>query len=102
MVRFKVESICSSINNSLYRQGDKNRLEDIEAKYCGDFMIKVNKDNLTTQTWSLRDIHKILLRLKYQIEYSDKYKDIGTAVNLLYYSLSSTTVEQLNDEVVDK
>jgi len=98
----EIESICSSINNSLYKEGEKNKLEDIEAKYCGDFMIMVNKENLTPQSWSLRDIHKILLRLKFQIEYSDNYKDIGTAVNLLYYSLSSTTAEQLNEEVVDK
>ena len=97
----EIESICSSINESLYDEGEKNKLEDIEAKYCGDYMIMVNKDNLTSQSWSLRDINKILLRIKNQKECSENFKDIGTAVNLLYYSLSSTTTDQLNKEVVD-
>jgi hypothetical protein len=38
----EIESICISINNSLYNEGQKNKLEDIEAKFCGDFMILVN------------------------------------------------------------
>jgi len=60
-------------------------------------MILVNHDNLTSQSWSLRDIIKILLRMRNQKEYHENFKDVGTAVNLLYYSLSSTTKEQLNE-----
>ena len=41
------------------------------------------------------------MRIKNQKECSENFKDIGTAVNLLYYSLSSTTTDQLNKEVVD-
>ncbi len=65
-------------------------------------MIMVNKENLTPQSWSLRDINKILLRMKNQIQYIGDFKNIGTAVNLLYYALSSTTKDQLNEEIVDK
>ena len=43
----EIESICLSLNKSLYSNEDKNKLEDIEAKFCGDFMIKINKDNLS-------------------------------------------------------
>jgi len=95
-----IESICISLNNSLYEKGQKNKLEDIEAQYCGDFMMKVNKYNLNPQPWSLRDISKIFLRMKNQKIYHENYRDIGTAVNLLFYALSSTTKDQLNDEVV--
>ena len=98
----EIESICSDINTSLYNEGQKNKLEDSEARYCGDFMIMVNKENLTPQSWSLRDINKILLRMKNQIQYNEDFKNIGTAVNLLYYALSSTTKDQLNEEIVDK
>ena len=38
-----IESICISLYNSFYEKDEKNKFEDIEAKYCGDFMIKVNK-----------------------------------------------------------
>ena len=98
----EIELICSDINNSLYDEGQKNKLEEIEARYCGDFMIMVNKENLTPQPWSLRDISKILMRMKNQKQYNKNFKDVGTAINLLYYSLSSTTQEQLNEEIVDK
>ena len=98
----EIESICSSINSSLYEEGEKNRLDDIEAKYCGDFMIEVNQNNLTPQPWSLRDISKIFLRLKNQKINHVDFKDIGTAVNLLFYSLSSISRDQLDEEVVDK
>ena len=74
----------------------------MEARYYGDYMIMVNKENLTPQSWSLRDITKILMRIKNQKLYNENFKDIGTAINLLYYSLSSTTQEQLNGEIVDQ
>ena len=98
----EIESICSSINNSLYEEGERNKLDDIEARYCGDFMIEVNQKNLTPQPWSLRDISKIFLRLKNQKINNVDFKDIGTAINLLFYSLSAISMDQLDAEVVDK
>jgi len=97
-----IESICVSLNNSFYEKNQKNKLEDIEAKYCGDFMIKVNQNNLDSQTWSLRDISKIFLRMKNQKIYHENYINIGTAINLFFYILSSTTKDQLSEELVDK
>ena len=41
------------------------------------------------------------MRMKNQKQYSENFKGVGTAINLLYYSLSSTTKEQLYEEVVD-
>ena len=96
----EIESICVSINNSFY-ETNQNKLEDIEAKYCGDFMIKINQNNLTSQPWSLRDISKIFLRIKNQKIFSENYKGIGTEINLLFYALSSVTMEQLNEEYID-
>ena len=98
----EIESICSSINSSLYEKGEKNKLDDIEARYCGDFMLEVNQNNLTPQIWSLRDINKIFLRLKYQNAYKDNFIEVGTPVNLLFYALSSITSEQIDEEIVDK
>ena len=98
----EIESICSDINSSLYEKGEKNKLDDIEARYCGDFMIDVNKNNLTPQPWSLRDINKIFLRLKNQKIKDEDFKEVGTAINLLLYALSSITRDQLDEEVVDK
>ena len=93
----EIESICSDINSS-----ESNKLDDIEARYCGDFMIDVNKKNLTPQPWSLRDINKIFLRLKNQKIKNEDFKEVGTAVNLQFYALSSITREQLDEEIVDK
>ena len=39
-----IESICVSLNNSFYEKDEKNKSADIEAKYYGDFMIKVNQN----------------------------------------------------------
>ena len=97
----EIESICVSLNNSFYDNDQKNRLEDSEAKLCGDFMIKVNQNNLTPQPWSLRDINKIFLRIKNQKIFNDNYRGIGTAINLLFYALSSTTLDQINEEILD-
>jgi hypothetical protein len=74
----------------------------MEARCCGKFMIKINKENLTSQLWSLRDISKIFARIKYQKSQSENFKEIGTAVNLLFYALSSTQKDQLSDENVEK
>ena len=98
----EIESICSSLNESLYREGQKNRLDDIEARCCGDFMIKVNEGNLVSQSWSLRDISKIFARMKNQKTFQDNYKDVGIAINLLFYALSSTQKDQLYEETVEK
>ena len=97
----EIESICSSLNDSLYDQKQKNRLEDVEARYCGDFMIKVNQDNLTSQSWSLRDISKIFARMKNQKSMNESFINVGTPINLLFYALSSTPKDQLNEENVD-
>ena len=98
----EIESICSSLNNSLYSKYDKKRLNDKEAKFCGDFMIKMNKDNLSPQPWSLRDINKILSRIKNQKTQYENFKNINTAINLLFYALSSTSKDQINEDNIDK
>ena len=96
----EIESICSDINNSLYDEGQKNKLEDIETRYCGDYMIMLNMQGLTPNFWSFRDISKILMRMKNQKQNNENFKGIGTAVNLLYYSLSSIPQRHLDDEIV--
>ncbi len=100
--KVEIESICSSLNKSLYSNEDKNRLEDIEAKFCGDFMIKINKDNLSSQAWSLRDISKIFARIKNQKTQSESFINVTTAINLLFYALSSTPKDKINEDNIDK
>ena len=56
---------------------------------------------MTSQPWSLRDIIKIFLRIKNQKIYHENYINIGTAINLLFYALSSTTKGQLNKVILD-
>ena len=91
----EIEEICSKKNKSLYEENEKEKLEDIEARYCGHFMIEVQK--ITSQSWSLRDISKIFLRLRNQIRLKDEFQNIGTPVNLLFYALSSIS-ESSDDE----
>ena len=45
-IKEEIKSICSDINNSLYHERQKNKLEDREARYCGDFMIMVNEKKI--------------------------------------------------------
>jgi len=42
------------------------------------------------------------LRLKNQKIKNEDFKEVGTAVNLQFYALSSITREQLDEEIVDK
>ena len=65
-------------------------------------MIDRNKKNLIPRSWSFRDIKKIFLRLKNQKIMDEYYREVGTAINLLFYALSSISREQLNEEVVYK
>ena len=83
----EIESICESLNKSLYEDTEKEKLEDKDARYCGHFMIEVQK--ITSQSWSLRDISKIFLRLRNQIRLAEQFQNIGTPVNLLFYALSN-------------
>ena len=68
-------------------------MDDIKERYYGDFMIDVNKNNLTPQPWSLGGINKIFLRLKNQKINDEDFKEVGAATNLLFYALSSITRE---------
>lgn len=65
-------------------------------------MIRINKDNLTPQSWSLRDISKIFARMKNLKIFPTNFKEIGITVNLLFYALSSTQKDQLYEDTVDK
>ncbi len=46
-------------------------------------MITINQENLTSQSWSLRDISKILSRIQNIKKFPDDYKTIETGKNLL-------------------
>lgn len=98
----EIETIYSFMNNSLYEEHQKYKLEDLEARKCGDFMISLNQNNLTPHLWSLRDINKIFLRIKNQKYNNEYFKNVGTDINLLFYSLSSIAMAQLNKDNVDK
>ena len=65
-------------------------------------MIKVNQDNLTSQAWSLRDISKIFARMKNQKSFHEYFRNVGTAINLLFYAMSSIPKDQINEDNVDQ
>ena len=99
----EIESICSSLNESLYTEEEKLRLVDVEARFCGNFIYNINKYKLASPSWSLRDICKIFeKRLKNQNIYHENFEDIGTAINLLFYALSATSKDRINKDNIDK
>lgn len=65
-------------------------------------MIKVNQDNFTSQSWSLRDISKIFTTMKNHKTFHEYFLNVGAAINLLFYSLSSTPKAQINEEKLNQ
>ena len=61
-------------------------------------MIKVNERNILPQRWSLRDISKIFMRIKYQKSKPEIYINISTEINLIFYALSSIPKEEEEDK----
>jgi len=59
-------------------------------------MIEVQK--ITSQSWSLGDISKIFLKLRNQIRKEDQFQNIGTPVNLLFYTLSSISESSIEEK----
>ena len=102
LTKEEIESICSSLNESLYTEEEKHRLVVVEARFCGNFMYNINKYKLASPSWSLRDICKIFERLKNQNIYHENFEDIGTPINLLFYALSATSKDRINKDNVDK
>ena len=59
--------------------------------------LKINQENLTSQSWSLRDISKIFSRIQNQKKFPDDHKTIETGINI-----QSISKEQMNKENVEK
>ena len=87
------KKICKEIiNNRIY----KKAIDERTAEKLGEFMIKLNKENFSEiSQWSIRDIKKIFQRQLDQSEQPKKYQGISFCHNLLFYTLSSVSKEEI-------
>lgn len=105
-VREEIENICEEMHNKLIKEtkgkGEAiNKLLSKEnAKKCGDLMMNLNAIDILTP-WSLRDISKLFSRIKKQAENSDNYKNLGMEENILFYILSSTPHDLIDENRLD-
>ena len=51
-------------------------------------MFEINNAQIFQESWSLRDVSKIIGRLQYQKKQSNSYENFGLQHNLLFYALS--------------
>ena len=88
-----ITKICKEIiNNRLYRKV----IDERTAEKLGEFMIKLNKENFSEiSQWSIRDIKKIFQRQLDQSKQPEKYQGISFCHNLLFYTLSSVSKEEI-------
>ena len=91
-----IAQICKDINNSLYDLGEDKVIEEKKAEKLGEFMIKLNSENFSEiSQWSLRDINKLFQRQIKQSKVSGIYQGITFCHNLLFYTLSSVSKEEI-------
>ena len=83
----EIQKICNDINDFL----SNNENETIGKEKCEKIwkcMFEINNAQIFQESWSLRDISKIIGRFQYQKKHSNSYENFGLQHNLLFYSLS--------------
>ena len=98
-----IQNICSSINLGLYKSYDENTKKILiqNGENIAKYMNKLNKLKLPyISNWSIRDITKVLKRVKFQASEEKKYiyKNINFIDNIVFYTLSSIYKKELKDE----
>ena len=92
-----ISQISKEINCSLYKPGEDKVIDDKTAEKLGEFMIKLNEQNYSEiSQWSLRDINKLFQRHIQQFKTGGGvYQNISFCHNLLFYTLSSVSKEEI-------
>ena len=95
----EIINICKEIKDNIFWNGDALIGEE-DAENIGKFMIRYNEANINElKPWSLRDITKLMNRIKYQGKHPDDFKKIDPYLNVLFYCLSSLDKE--NPKIVE-
>ena len=100
-IKSEIEAICLSMYSSLLNGSNEENIKKIlseeQAKSCGDFMMRLNNEELLTP-WSLRDISKLFARIKKQSKNPDYYyENLGLYEHILFYILSSTNESLIHE-----
>jgi MoxR-like ATPase len=95
-----ITDICKEIKNKIFYNKD-SIFTDKDAENIGKFMLSYNKANIRElKPWSLRDITKLMNRIRYQEKNPDDFKNINPHLNVLFYCLSALNKE--DQKIVDK
>ena len=102
-----IQKICSNINLELYNIYDEEKKKILikNGEYIAKYMNELNKLKLSyIPNWSIRDITKILKRIKFQsLEKNEyKYNNINFIDNIIFYTLSGIYKKYLKDEYTRK
>ena len=93
-------NICKEIKDNVFWNND-TIIDEADAENIGKFMLRYNEANIKElKPWSLRDITKLINRIKYQGKHPDDFKKIDPYLNVLFYCLSPLIKE--NFETVEK
>ena len=88
-----ITDICKEIKNKIFWNND-SQITDKDAENIGKFMLSYNESSIRAlKPWSLRDITKLMNRIKYQEKHPDDFKKIDPYLNVLFYCLSSLNKE---------
>ena len=95
-----ITDICKEIKNKIFWNND-SLITDKDAENIGKFMLSYNEANISRlKPWSLRDITKLMNRIRYQEKHPNDFIKIDPYLNVLFYSLSSLNKE--DNKVVEK
>ena len=98
-----IQKICSSINLELYPKFDEQEKRQIiqNGEKIAEYMIELNKLKLSfIPNWSIRDVTKILRRVKYQRKNNYKYNNINFIDNIVFYTLSGIYKKDIKDKKI--
>ena len=88
--------ICKEIKNKIFWNND-SLITDKDAENIGKFMLSYNNANIRElKPWSLRDITKLMNRIRYQEKHPNDFKKIDPYLNVLFYCLSPLNKEDEN------
>ena len=95
-----LQKICSNINLELYPKYDELEKRQIiqNGEKIAQYMIELNKLKLSfIPNWSIRDVTKILKRVKFQKINHYKYININFTDNIVFYTLSGIYKKDIKD-----
>ena len=96
----EISEICKEIKDKIILDKDSSITDNV-AENIGKFMLNYNTAGIKElKPWSLRDITKLMERMRYQEGHPDDYKKIDPYLNVLFYCLSPLNKE--DEKIVEK